>query len=132
MRSLIALALCGLLAACALPQTQPDPILAGAVAVTPTRGPAMVGTLADAGTYEMVVAPAYTRLALQRRAAARAIQDGRMTATLGRQVQTLADTARANLDAAWAIKRPTQEAEGHMAEAARVMKRIDQLLGAEK
>lgn len=63
-------------------------------------GPVMFGTLAAFGTFEMELAPAYTRLAVLRHTAARALRDKRITTKQAVDVQDMADTARRYLDEA--------------------------------
>lgn len=60
------------------------------------------GTLASFGTFEMELAPAYTRLAVLRHNAARLLRDGRIDVGTAQTVQGTADQARNLLDAAHA------------------------------
>lgn len=57
-------------------------------------------TLASVGTCEMDVAADYTALAMSRTRAARNLGKGRITVEQAKQIQTLADRARADLEAA--------------------------------
>lgn len=59
-----------------------------------------VATIAPFGSFEFEAAPAYTRLAVARRLAARRLSDGRMTVEHAIAVQAAADDARRALDAA--------------------------------
>lgn len=63
-------------------------------------GPYAAATLASVGTCEMDVAADYTALAMARTRAARNLGKGRITVAQARQVQALADSARADLEAA--------------------------------
>lgn len=57
-------------------------------------------TLASVGTCEMDVAADYTALAMSRTRAARNLGKGRINVAQAKQIQALADRARADLDAA--------------------------------
>lgn len=57
-------------------------------------------TLASVGTCEMDVAADYTALAMARTRAARNLGKGRINVEQAKQIQALADRARADLDAA--------------------------------
>lgn len=63
-------------------------------------GPYAAATLASVGTCEMDVAADYTALAMSRTRAARNLDKGRITVDQAKQIQALADRARADLDAA--------------------------------
>lgn len=65
-----------------------------------STGPYAAGTLASVGTCEMDVAADYTALAMARTRAARNLAKGRITVDQAKQVQVMADSARADLDAA--------------------------------
>lgn len=65
-----------------------------------TGGIIGAGTLALTGTCEMDVAADMTALVIYRQRAARGVAKGQITVAQARQVQTLADSARADLDAA--------------------------------
>lgn len=65
-----------------------------------TGGIISAGTLALTGTCEMDVAADMTALVIYRQRAARAVAKRQITVAQARQVQTLADSARADLDAA--------------------------------
>lgn len=56
------------------------------------------GTLADFGSWEFELAPAYTRLAVLRHRAARQLDERRIALPTAMAVQDLADRARALLD----------------------------------
>lgn len=79
-----------------------------------TGGPVMFGTLAAFGTFEMKLAPAYTRLAVLRHDAARLLRNGRIDVGTAQTIQTTADAARELLDAAHA-----ETADGNERPAAR-------------
>lgn len=64
----------------------------------PRVGIAAFGTLASFGTWEMELAPAYTRLASLRHTAARRLDAGAITVADAVEIQLLADDARAALD----------------------------------
>lgn len=63
-------------------------------------GPYAIATLASVGTCEMDVAADYTALAMSRTRAARNLTKGRISVTQARQIQAMADRARADLEAA--------------------------------
>lgn len=63
-------------------------------------GPYAAATLASVGTCEMDVAADYTALAMARTRTARNLGKGRITVDQARQVQAMADSARADLEAA--------------------------------
>lgn len=67
---------------------------------TVSAGPQMFGTIAPFGSFEMQLAPAYTRLAVLRHNAARALAGGRISVATAQSVQDKADMARIQLDAA--------------------------------
>lgn len=82
------------LSACATsPQTAP-------IAAKSGSSVAGFATLALFGTYEMELAPVYTRLASLRHRAARSLESGQITVDTAIRVQALADQARAKADAA--------------------------------
>lgn len=64
-------------------------------------------TLAFTGTCEMDVAADFSALALYRKRAARDLTRGQITVDTARQVQALADSARADLDAACPNRKAT-------------------------
>lgn len=114
------------LAACA---AQPATGLTGAA---PGRVQ-MVGTLASFGTFEMELAPAYTRLAVLRSRAANRLTAGRIDVATARQVQALADDARARLDAAHSATLAGQvpaSARANLAEAQRLIEAGESFLEA--
>ena len=77
-------------------------------------GPVMFGTLAAFGTFEMELAPAYTRLAVLRHKAAGALRDKRISTKKAVDVQDMADTARRYLDGAHRLTldgKPNDEAK---------------------
>ena len=76
--------------------SQPIP-LSGKAAAT---GPYAAATLASVGTCEMDVAADYTALAMARTRATRNLGKGRITVDQAKQIQSLADSARADLEAA--------------------------------
>lgn len=123
MRSiLLALVAALTLAACAA-----QPPLSGAA---PGRAQ-MVGTLASFGTFEMELAPAYTRLAVLRHRAAGRLTAGRIDVATARQVQAQADDARARLDAAHSATLAGQvpaSARDNLAEARRLIEAGEALL----
>lgn len=72
------------------------------IAGSASGGPVAFATLASFGTFEMQLAPAYTRLAVLRHNAARALRDRRITVAAAVSIQSAADNARSLLDAAHA------------------------------
>lgn len=91
---LAALCVPPLLPACATPTAVP------LQAAASTDGIMGAATLARTGTCEMDIAADMTALVIYRQRAARAVTRGQITVAQARQVQTLADSARADLDAA--------------------------------
>lgn len=91
---LAALCLPLMLPACATPTAVP------LQAAASTDGIIGTATLALTGTCEMDVAADMTALVIYRQRAARAVTRGQITVAQARQVQDLADNARADLDAA--------------------------------
>ena len=90
--------LCFAVAGCASQPVQP-------VASAASGGITAFATLAPFGSFEMELAPAYTRLAMLRHNAARQLTQGRITVETAKGLQTKADEARKTLDAAhaWAM-----------------------------
>lgn len=72
------------------------------IAGSASSGPVAFGTLASFGTFEMELAPAYTRLAVLRHNAARSLRDQRIAVATAVSIQSAADNARSLLDAAHA------------------------------
>lgn len=68
-------------------------------------------TLADFGTFEMELAPAYTRLAMLRHNAAKALRKSQITRNDAISIQQAADFARAKLDESKKLSVENQEAE---------------------
>lgn len=58
------------------------------------------GTLATFGTFEMELAPAYTRLAVLRHNAAAALRKGKISVEVAKKIQRGANLARVSLDQA--------------------------------
>lgn len=81
------------LAGCA---SQPVPLSGTADA----SGPYAAATLASVGTCEIDVAADYTALAMARTRATRNLNKGRISVAQAKQIQALADRARADLEAA--------------------------------
>jgi hypothetical protein len=81
------------LAGCVTPSSSPIAAHAGG-------GTTMFGTLAAFGTFEMQLAPAYTRLAVLRHNAAQDLRAGRISVPVAQSIQDTADAARKLLDAA--------------------------------
>ena len=81
-----------LMAACTSP---PPQLLEPSAAVS---GISAFGTLASFGTFEMELAPAYTRLAVLRHNAALALNRGGITVDLAKEIQAGSDLARGKLD----------------------------------
>lgn len=94
MRTLIIMALCALIVGCG---SLPSDIQGRAAG-----GPVMFGTVAAFGTFEMQLAPAYTRLAVLRHNAARALAEKRIPVQTAEFIQAVADRARSLLDEAHA------------------------------
>lgn len=124
---LLALAAALALAACAAAPP------AGSVAGTAAGRMQMFGTLASFGTFEMELAPAYTRLAVLRHRAANRLNQGRIDVAAARQIQALADDARARLDAAHSATLAGQvppSARAQLVEAQRLIEAGESLLEA--
>lgn len=123
-KSLLILALCAALTACAS-SPQPLPIAASA------RG-SVVGfaTLATFGTWEMELAPAYTRLAVLQHRAARQAEARKILRTAAVEILYLADRARALLDASRRATSaaPTAEQLQALADASRLLEQAESLL----
>lgn len=120
---LIALALAASLAACATPQ--PSPLSATA------RGNVTgFATLAVFGTWEMELAPAYTRLAALLHNTARQLDAQRIHKATAIEIQGLADQARSHLDGSrrGSQTAPTLLQRAALAEAIRLMDRAESLL----
>lgn len=111
MRILIAIAAALTLAACATPAPAPPATLAPA----PGRAAVVAAATLSWGPFEDLLAPAYTRNAVVRQRAARALDAGRISVEQARQVLHHTDAARADLDAAresrarWRIDRAHDE-----------------------
>lgn len=95
-RILIAFVLAMLMIGCASTQEH-----AARLQVQESTG-AMVafGTLATFGTFEMELAPAYSRLAVLRHNAANALRKGKISVEVAKKIQRGADLARVSLDQA--------------------------------
>lgn len=100
--TIAALLAAALLAGCAsAPQPAvTQPTIQELAAVPPTNRINVFATLARVGTCEMDVAADYTALIASRHRAASALRKKTITVDKAIQVQTLADAARADLDAA--------------------------------
>jgi hypothetical protein len=92
------------------------------------QGGFLTGTLADSSSFEMTVAPVKTRLAVVRRAAAKALKEGRITVATAREILTLSDKADAKINLAWADKRGSFATKLALADAEDLINRIDTLL----
>lgn len=92
MRTLIIMALCALIAGCGSVSSNIKGEARG--------GPVIFGTVAPFGTFEMQLAPTYTRLAVLRHNSARALREDRITVEQALSIQADADRARAALDKA--------------------------------
>lgn len=123
MRVLLILAALAALAGCATPAPTP-------VAGSGSGGVVGAATIARWGTWEMDLAPAYTRLALARHNAAVALTRGRITVDTAVQVQAIADQARALLDRSRRGDAATQTdaQRADLAAAIVHLDRLDQLL----
>lgn len=100
------------LSGCAAPSTP--------IAAQSSGGTAVFGTLAAFGTFEMALAPAYTRLAVLRHKAAGALRDKRIGTQQAVDVQDMADTARRYLDEAHRLTldgKPNDEAKRMLRDA---------------
>lgn len=84
-------------------------------------------TIARVGTVDEQLAPAYTRNALVRQRAARALETGRIDVGTARTVLGYTDAARRALDAARVAATPVQVA-GHLATAQRATSAAESLL----
>lgn len=108
--------------------------LIGCASTTPLTAvsdPARVvgfATLASWGTFEMQLAPAYTRLAAARHRAASAVRRGEISASAARSVQADADRARALLDDAHRAASdgvPTPPAQEYLGQALEIIDHIE-------
>jgi hypothetical protein len=124
MRIVFALLIALFIDGCASPGPVP---LSGA---TPAHPPQLVAfaTLAEKGTFSEAVAPAITRLALQRHRAAALLREGRITVDTAKEVQAQADQARALLETVYRSRTATPEARAALAQAAILQGHIDTLL----
>lgn len=116
------------LTACTTPPTQP-------VASAASSGFVAFGTLAPFGSFEMQLAPAYTRLAVLRHNAARQLTQGRITVSAAKNIQAMADAARSSLDAAHAETMGGQErlsAVKNLKNAQMLIQDAEKLLGGAK
>lgn len=124
MKTILALVVAiALLSGCA---TQPAPISGKAYG-----GSVAFGTLASFGTFEMELAPAYTRLAVLRHNAAKFLGDRKITRSNAQQIQETADRARFLLDEAHAQTldgKPNAEAIEKLAKAKRLIQIGEQYL----
>ena len=112
--------LCALaLAACATPADPPQ------LAATGATGIIAAATLAEWGTVEMSLAPAYTRNAIARQRAARALGTGKISADTARQILAATDAARTALDAG---RTTPADLAAHLATAAAATDHAEQLL----
>ncbi len=134
--SIAALCLAALLAGCATPQhpAQPaQPAQPGApvsLAATAKSDRIMAAaTLALVGTCEVNVAADYTALIMSRQHAALALTRGQISVQAASQVQALADSARAHLDAACPSSQATLDAQ-RLRSARTDLAAISQLLKA--
>lgn len=116
MRAAILLLAALALAGCA---THTTPITGQALS-----GPAAFGTLASFGTFEMELAPAYTRLAVLRHNAARALREKRIDVTDAEVLQAIADAARFLLDAAHAETRDGKARQSARDKLSQALERI--------
>ena len=87
------------------------PTLPLATEPSTSGGIQVFATLADFGTFEMELAPAYTRLAVLRHNAARALNKSRITRNDAISIQLAADSARAKLDEAKMLSVDNREQE---------------------
>lgn len=118
-------ALCLLaLAGCA--SLSPPAAVPLAAAAVPNRA-VFAATLAKVGTCEVDVAASYSQLIVSRQTAANRLTDKAISVDTARQVQALADRARADLDAACPNDKARLNAE-RLASAKTTLKTIAQLL----
>jgi hypothetical protein len=105
---------------------------APAAQVTASGGAGVTGfaTLSLWGTWEMDLAPAYTRLAALRHRAARALIAEKIDVATAIEIQKTADKARALLDESRRgdLKTPTDQQRAGLAEALRLIASAEQLL----
>lgn len=123
-KSLIALGLAAALAACAsAPPATP-------LAASGRGSLSGFATLALWGTWEMELAPAYTRLAAVRHRAAQRLDGGRLSVATAVEIQDLADRARANLDASrrGSQSDPGPAQKGALATAIRLIEQAEHTL----
>lgn len=88
---------------------------AGLQADESANATAAFGTLASFGTFEMELAPAYTRLAVLRHNAARALRKGAISVDVAKKIQRGADLARVYLDQAKLADGKQQSNDAHIA-----------------
>lgn len=124
MRRLIACLAALLLAACATPPQQPNPIVARA-----QSGAIVAGTL-SLGPCEMSMAPYQTRIAVAVRKAARRVQDGRMTVKQAEALDKRAVLARGRLGRVCELEREGRKAEAdhNRAHVARELPALEALI----
>lgn len=127
MRALIITIAALALVACATPPATP-------MAGTASGSISGFATIARWGTYEMELAPAYTRLAALRHGAAQALSRGRITVATAIEVQEVADVARASLDAARRgnLDAPTDAQRAQLTSALQLIERGENLVKESK
>lgn len=102
---------------------------------TASGGITAFATLASFGSFEMELAPAYTRLAVLRHNAARQLTQRRITVGAAEDIQAMADAARSSLDAAHAETMDGKEkpaARKNLANAKMLIEDAEKLLGDRK
>jgi|GEM_PF-3527814 len=133
----LSFSLLALLAGCAgFGRTEALGVTQALIAALPqdsAQGSFLVGTLADSSSFEMIMAPVKTRLAVVRRAAAKALKEQRIDVVTAKEALRLSDKASAKIDLAWADKQGTFAAKLALTDAEDLLNQIDTLLkGAPK
>ena len=123
MRALLIMIVAAFMAACA--QAPSSPVQSNATAQV-----VGFGTLADFGTWEMDLAPAYTRLAVLRHRAVKLLTGQKISVGTAIAVQDAADRARALLDTSRRgnAKQPTPEQRQQLDAARRLIADAEALL----
>lgn len=119
-----ALCLAGLMAGCA---TAPAPAAVPLATATAPNRAVFAATLAKVGTCEVDVAADYSQLIVSRQTATNRLLGKTITVDVAKQVQALADSARADLDAACPDTSARLKPE-RLAAARATLKTIAQLL----
>ena len=106
------------------------PAAADPLRATASGGIAAFGTLASFGTWEMELAPAYTRLAVLERTAARRLDAGTLSVAVAVEISLLAVEVRDALDASRRgdLREPTPQQRHRLDDAKALLDSIAHLL----